>query len=239
MRWRDSVWAAVRRRAAASGGAFTRADLLAGELAQIVAETGSQGKSPEQTLSRELQELRDAGLLIFAGGDVYRLAEAGGDEADVEAAIRTQVERRVMARVGQSPFRKALLDRWEGRCPLTGISEPGLLRASHIIAWSACADERERLDPENGLLLSALWDAAFDRGLVSFEAGGEPVAFPRLGAAARAALNLEGVPKLGRLSAGNRARLAVHRGWCASGDWPEAAYEWNCSQHRCSFRWET
>ncbi len=106
------------------------------------------------------------------------------------------------------------LERWEGRCPLTGISEPGLLRASHIIARSACADEKERLDPENGLLLSALWDAAFDRGLVSLEAGGEPVAFPKLGAAARVALNLEGVPKLGRLSAGTQARLAVHRGWC-------------------------
>jgi hypothetical protein len=207
----------------ASGGAFTRAELVQAELDRIKAETSSRGATPEQTLSRELQELRDAGLLIFGGGGVYRLAEAGGDEANLEAAIRTQVERRVMARVGQSPFRKSLLDRWDGRCPLTGIAEPGLLRASHIIAWSVCSDERERLDPENGLLLSALWDAAFDRGLVSFDAGGEAVAYPKLGAAAREALNLAGVPKLGRLSAGNRARLAVHRGWCASGVWPEAA----------------
>jgi hypothetical protein len=222
MRWRDSVWAAVRRRALAGGGAFTRAELVQEELDRIKAETGSRGATPEQTLSRELQELRDAGLLIFGGGGVYRLAEAGGGEANLEAAIRTQVERRVMARVGQSPFRKSLLDRWNGQCPLTGIAEPGLLRASHIIAWSVCSDERERLDPENGLLLSALWDAAFDRGLVSFDAGGEAVAYPKLGAAARGALNLAGVPKLGRLSAGNRVRLAVHRGWCASGVWPEA-----------------
>ncbi|MFN7398180.1 MAG: HNH endonuclease, partial [Sandaracinobacter sp.] len=112
---------------------------------------------------------------------------------------------------------------WEGKCPLTDIAEPGLLRASHIIAWSACADEADRLDPENGLILSALWDAAFDRGLVSFDAGGEAVAYPKLGAAARDALNLAGVPRLKRLSAGNRARLAVHRGWCASGVWPEGA----------------
>ena len=223
MRWRDSVWAAVRRRAVDSGGAFTRAELIAAELPQIVAETGSKGDTPEQTLSRELQGLRDAGLLIFSGGGVYRLAEAGGSEADVEAAIRTQVERRVMARVGQSPFRKALLERWEGKCPLTDIAEPELLRASHIIAWSACADEADRLDPENGLLLSALWDAAFDRGLVSFDPGGEAVAYPKLGVAARDTLNLAGVPRLKRLSAGNRARLAVHRGWCASGVWPEAA----------------
>ncbi len=204
------------------GGAFTRAELLAQELPQIVTETGSQGATPEQTLSRELQALRDAGLLIFAGGGVYRLAEASASEADVEQAIRTQVAQLVMARVGQSTFRGALLKRWDGRCPLTGISELGLLRASHIIAWSACADERERLDPENGLLLSALWDAAFDRGLVSFDGEGEPVAFPKLGAAARGALNLAGLPKLGRLTAGNLERLAVHQGWCASGVWPEA-----------------
>lgn len=222
MRWRDSVWAAVRRQAESSGGAFTRADLLAEELDRIKNETGSRGATPEQTLSRELQDLRDAGLLIFAGGGVYRLAEASAGEADVEQAIQTQVSQLVMAWRGQSTFRVALLERWEGRCPLTGISEPGLLRASHIIAWSACAQERERLDPENGLLLSALWDAAFDRGLVSFDAGGEPVAFPKLGKAARAALNLEGVPKLRKLSVGNRERLGVHRGWCQSGKWPEA-----------------
>ncbi|MFN7399904.1 MAG: hypothetical protein ACK5SX_12805, partial [Sandaracinobacter sp.] len=114
MRWRDSVWAAVRRRADAAGGAFTRAELVQEELDRIKAETGSKGATPEQTLSRELQELRDAGLLIFGGGGVYRLASVTAGEADVETAVRTQVERRMMARVGQSPFRLALLDRWEG-----------------------------------------------------------------------------------------------------------------------------
>lgn len=51
---------------------------------------------------------------------------------------------------------------------LTGISDTALLRASHIIPWKDCASDRERLDVHNGLLLSALWDAAFDRGLVTF-----------------------------------------------------------------------
>lgn len=223
MRWRDSVWAAVRRQAAANGGAFTRAGPLAEELPRIVAETGSRGETPEQTLSRELQDLRNAGLLIFTGAGVYRVAEASVSEANVEQAIRTQVAQLVMARVGQSTFRGALLDRWDRRCPLTGISEPELLRASHIIAWSACADERERLNPENGLLLSALWDAAFDRGLVSFDAKGDAMAFPKLGASARTALNLEGVPKLQKLSAGNQIRLKMHRKWCETRSWPESA----------------
>ena len=190
---------------------------------RIKADTGTRGATPEQTLSRELQDLREAGLLIFAGGGVYRLAQAGAEEPDVAAAIRTQVEQRVLARVGQSVFRGALLAQWDRRCPLTGISEPGLLRASHIIAWSACADERDRLDPENGLLLSALWDAAFDRGLVSFDSEGEALPYPGLGAAARVALNLAEAPRLRKLSAGNRARLAAHRSWCRTGGWPDTA----------------
>lgn len=220
MRWQESVWAAVRRRAAAGDGTFTRAELIAHELPQIVRETGSTGATPEQTLSRELQQLRDCGLLIFSGDGTYRLAGEGGDEADVEKAIRTQIAQQMMARVGQSAFRRALMDKWCGRCPLTGISEPELLRASHIIAWGACTDERERLDSENGLLLSALWDAAFDRGLVSFDRAGNPLAFPRLGAEARAALGLGRDVRLERLSDGNVRRLDVHARWCRTGSWP-------------------
>jgi HNH endonuclease len=79
----------------------------------------------------------------------------------------TEAERLVIQRVGQDVFREALLDYWGGRCPLTGITEPALLRASHIRPWAGCTDE-QRLDVHNGLLLSALWDAAFDRGLISF-----------------------------------------------------------------------
>ena len=59
------------------------------------------------------------------------------------------------------------MDYWGGRCPITGITEPALLRASHIVPWADC-DDAQRLDVHNGLLLSALWDAAFDTGLVSF-----------------------------------------------------------------------
>lgn len=71
-------------------------------------------------------------------------------------------------RIGQDVFRKALLRYWNGTCPLTGITEPSLLRASHIRPWAECNDA-ERLDVHNGILLSALWDAAFDKGIVSFD----------------------------------------------------------------------
>jgi predicted restriction endonuclease len=69
------------------------------------------------------------------------------------------------------------MDYWEGRCPITGITDPALLRASHIVAWAEC-DDAQRLDVHNGLLLSALWDAAFDTGLVSFADDGTVRASP-------------------------------------------------------------
>ena len=66
MSWSEAVEAAVRRQAAKRGdGGFTRAGLIEEELDQIVADCGSTGASPQQTLSRELHELRDAGRLQF------------------------------------------------------------------------------------------------------------------------------------------------------------------------------
>jgi hypothetical protein len=86
----------------------------------------------------------------------------------------TEAERLVVQRIGQDIFRASLMDYWQGRCPLTGISDPALLRASHIIPWSECQDDAQRLHVHNGLLLSALWDAAFDRALVTFDDDGKP-----------------------------------------------------------------
>jgi hypothetical protein len=100
----------------------------------------------------------------------------------------TEVERLAVQRIGQDIFRDRLMDYWQGRCPLTGISDPALLRASHIIPWADCESDAERLDVHNGLLLSALWDAAFDRGLVVFNEVGEPEFAPGLSERARGQL---------------------------------------------------
>lgn len=100
----------------------------------------------------------------------------------------TEVERLVVQRIGQDIFRKSLMEYWQGCCSLTGITDPGLLRASHIVPWSECTDDAQRLDVHNGLLLSALWDAAFDRALVTFDDLGKPEFSPKLSAAARRSL---------------------------------------------------
>jgi hypothetical protein len=120
----------------------------------------------------------------------------------------TEAERLVVQRVGQDIFRASLLAYWSGRCPLTGISDSALLRASHVKPWKACEADVERLDVYNGLLLSALWDAAFDGGLVTFEDDGTPRFAETLGAEARALLQWKApIPLTGR----HRAYLAWHR----------------------------
>jgi hypothetical protein len=101
-------------------------------------------------------------------------------EADVASLGDTEVERITRERIGQGYFRKALLDYWNNRCPLTGISERALLRASHIVPWSRCDTDAQRLDVFNGLLLAAHWDAAFDAGLVSFDGEGKALIKPDL-----------------------------------------------------------
>ena len=76
--------------------------------------------------------------------------------------------RLVKTRVNQDVFRRAVLDAYGGACCITGITEPKLLKASHIKPWSA-SDESERTDVCNGLCLNTLHDAAFDVGLMTLD----------------------------------------------------------------------
>jgi len=80
----------------------------------------------------------------------------------------TDAERLVVQRVGQDLFRRALFDYWDGRCCVTGLAIPSLLRASHIKPWAKCESDDERLDVFNGLLLAPHVDALFDCGWISF-----------------------------------------------------------------------
>jgi len=75
--------------------------------------------------------------------------------------------REAKARVNQSAFRKIILNIYQNRCCLTGLDLPAVNRASHIIGWAERRDTR--MDPRNGLCLSATYDAAFDRKLISFD----------------------------------------------------------------------
>jgi putative restriction endonuclease len=71
----------------------------------------------------------------------------------------------VEARLGQAFFRRAVLSGYGERCCMSGIADPDLLVASHILPWSI--DRENRLNPRNGLCLSALHDRAFDKFLIT------------------------------------------------------------------------
>lgn len=68
-------------------------------------------------------------------------------------------------RIKQNFFRRAVLSSYRGRCCMSGLSEARLLVASHIVPWSK--DKANRLNPSNGLCLSAIHDRAFDKGLIT------------------------------------------------------------------------
>lgn len=92
------------------------------------------------------------------------------NEIDIPETIQEGVNRRrlVNTRLNQNIFRKIVLATYNFQCCITGIRNPELLIASHIVPWSV--DERNRLNPMNGLALNALHDKAFDAGLITIDA---------------------------------------------------------------------
>lgn len=90
-------------------------------------------------------------------------------EKDVDFSTKEGKEklRLTKTRVNQDFFRKMILAEYNTQCCITGLNVPEVLRASHIVAWAE--DEQNRMNPANGLCLSATYDAAFDRHLISFD----------------------------------------------------------------------
>ncbi len=101
------------------------------------------------------------------------------DISDIPKDIVGSVKiREVKTRVNQCFFRKTVLANYNYKCALTQIDLPELLIASHIIPWAT--NEKERLNPTNGICLSSLYDKAFDCGLISFSDSGVVIFSNRL-----------------------------------------------------------
>jgi putative restriction endonuclease len=92
------------------------------------------------------------------------------NEIDIPEKIKEGQNRMrlVNTRLNQNIFRKIVLATYNFQCCITGIENPELLVASHIVPWSV--DESNRLNPMNGLALNALHDKAFDAGLITIDA---------------------------------------------------------------------
>jgi putative restriction endonuclease len=123
----------------------------------------------------------------------------------------TEAERLVVERVGQDLYRKGLLELWEGRCAISGLAIPRLLRASHARPWKDCETDPQRLDVHNGLLLAAHLDAAFDAGLITVEDDGRVVVSATLDDHALGVLGLDTPRRIRGLNEGHRPYLAWHR----------------------------
>lgn len=84
----------------------------------------------------------------------------------------TEKEAKIKIRIGQQNFKNDLINKYNGKCIITNLSLRPALIASHIKPW-AVSTPSERVDVNNGLLLSATYDKLFDSGLITFKANGE------------------------------------------------------------------
>lgn len=130
------------------------------------------------------------------------------EEQEIPGLTDTEREALVRARVGQNNFRKALIRKWKG-CPVTGCSLIEVLRASHIMPWSVSTNE-QRLDPNNGLLLTPNLDMLFDAGYITFGDSGGLVCSGRFSKSERKVLLPSGIKDI-PLNEAHKTYLAYHR----------------------------
>ena len=134
---------------------------------------------------------------------INQAQEALGDRSTEREALSK-------ARIGQGDFRKNLEGYWSGRCAVSECSRRELLRASHIKPWSA-SNNVERLDPFNGLLLGAAYDAAFDSYLISFNDKGEIIVASDTPTKDLASVGIDTTLKLRRIDPRHIPYLSQHR----------------------------
>ncbi|SAL79589.1 hypothetical protein AWB68_05670 [Caballeronia choica] len=108
-----------------------------------------------------------AGAIFPLEGDETAAADVVAIERRADLT-RTQREALIKARLGQGTYRKQMLELWDGKCAVTGLTTPSALIASHAKPWADSTDE-ERLDPYNGLPLMATLDRLFDKHLIAFD----------------------------------------------------------------------
>jgi hypothetical protein len=105
-------------------------------------------------------------LLSQQLGKTPMLELAVDNDTDIPETLAGETRQALTTqRIKQYFFRRAVLSSYRGRCCMSGLSDTRLLIASHIVPWSQ--DKKNRLNPSNGLCLSAIHDRAFDQGLMA------------------------------------------------------------------------
>lgn len=169
---------------------------------------GSEAKTlRDRGLALEPRTLYNANSAGQAEWEEHQLAEVRRDNSISETS-RMAI---VLARRGQGLFKSRVME-IEGACRLTGVTQPEHLRASHCKPWRDAKND-ERLDGENGLLLTPTADHLFDRGFITFEGTGELLVSPVADREAlrRMGIEVERRKNVGSFSLGQRRYLEYHR----------------------------
>lgn len=160
------------------------------------------------------EALRTRGLAAGIDPEVLDRADAVLEKAVTSDAGLSATEREavIAARRGQGRFRAAVMT-IEPRCRLTGVADPRFLRASHIRPWRACETQAQRLDGENGLMLTPTADHLFDQGYISFADDGALLVSPHIEPddLVRLGISDDGAHTADRFSVGQRGYLDYHR----------------------------
>ncbi|MBI3462866.1 MAG: HNH endonuclease [Planctomycetes bacterium] len=153
---------------------------MAEELTVIVSATESAGRTPGQTLSRILQEIRDEGTIEFLGRGHYVLLDTPFDaesedltDEAIDIALRANklrigrvetgdVECAVRRRRGQERLRQLVLRAYRSQCAVCDVADSRLLIASHILGWAEAPDDRG--DLTNVMSLCRFHDTLFEHG---------------------------------------------------------------------------
>jgi putative restriction endonuclease len=149
----------------------------------------------------------DAELQKVGNATVDSQIETGIRSAKLDQTTKKAL---VDCRVGQGLFRDDLIKYWKGRCAITGADLIPLLRASHIKPWRD-SNNFERLDAFNGLLLTPNYDAAFDKGLISFNESGDIILSKMLTPSNAQILGLIAAARLSRIDPKHLPYLLHHR----------------------------
>jgi hypothetical protein len=164
-------------------------------------------------MARKMQ--REVAAPTGAGPDILS-SHPLADELTQEVAILeredlspTEKESLIRARRGQGRYRQDL-ESVEIGCRITGIIDRRHLRASHIKPWCV-SNDHEKLDPNNGLLLSPHIDHLFGRGYISFTDEGELLVSKALNTVVLSAWGLVAPMKKKAFSEKQRVYLAYHR----------------------------
>lgn len=157
--------------------------------------------------NRVAEEAPIAVALGLAQWEEHELDRVRGDESIPE----TERQAVLMARRGQGLFKLRVM-RIERACRVTGVVREEHLRASHCKPWRDATNE-ERLDGENGLLLTPSVDHLFDRGFIGFDGNGDLIVSP---VAHRESLQRMGIDpqrsiNVGAFSSGQKRYLEYHR----------------------------